>query len=239
MPRLIDKGDPGTDRSILIDGIQLSILPADLDAPPEPVSDYLDRLDGGASEHQRRPYFLGAPAYSDRYTFTFAYDQITGDDRVKMEEIRVAGGTHRIVVWRMVPIIWHVQAGVSRYYLGRFRKPAEWLYRGLILSGPAGSTEVTAEHFPIDATLAGEALTVTYAEGPTLADPGTGGVVIARQPDVSGEAADYTAVRVGGTLTTGDVLMLWGVWAHEVSLRAPGLVMRGQTETQSYTFVEV
>lgn len=239
MPRLIAPGDPGTDHPMLIDGVALSILPADLDAPPEPISDYKDRLDGGASEHQRRPWFLGAASYSDRYTFTFGYKQIADENRIAMEEMRVRGGIHRLVVWRMVPIIWTVQTGVAVYYLPRFRKPAAHLYSGLMLIGPAGADEVTTENFPIDAWLGDEPLVVSYAEGPALDDPGEGGIVFARQPDVSGEATDYNAVRVGGDLVTGDELKVWGVWSHEVSLRTPGLTMRGQVEDQNYVFVEV
>jgi len=237
MPRLIEQGDPGTDRPILLDGVELSVLPADLDSPPEPVSDYLDRLNGRASEHQRRPSFYGAPSHTDRYPFTFAYDQIRGPDRIIMETIRVRGGTHLLTVWRMVPVIWQCQAGISRHYLPR--RPAAHLYDGLLIGGDAGATVVNTEHFPIDATLNGAALAVTYAEGPTLADPGEGGVVVAREADVSGEAAGYVGIRVGGTLQTGDELMLWGCWTHEVSLRAPGLVMRGQSESHAYVFVEV
>lgn len=239
MVRQIEQGDPGTDRPILIDGIELGIMPADLDAPPEPVSDYLDRLDGGASEHQRRPFFLGAPNYSDRYSYTFAYDQIQGDDRVKMELIRVRGGIHRLVVWRMVPVIWTCLAGVQQYYLPRFRKPAAHLYSGLRMGGDAGSIVIGTETFPIDATLNDVALTVTYAEGPALVAPGAGEIVISRQPDVTGEAADYVPILLGDTVVTGDELILWGCWAHEVSLRAPGLTMRGQTESHAYTFEEV
>lgn len=239
MPRLIEKGDPGIDHPILIDGIELSIMPAELDQPPTPVSVYLDRFDGGASEHQRRPYFIGAPSYKDRYPFTFAYDQIGREDRIKMEEIRVGGGIHRLTIWRMVPVKWICLAGVSRYYLPSFRKPAAHLYDGLAISGPAGFNIVSPETFPIDATLNGDALEVTYAEGPELDDPGEGGIVFARQPDTSGQTMDYCALRVGGALVTGDVLMAWGCWSHDVSLRAPGVTMRGQVERQAYTFVEV
>lgn len=237
MVRLIEQTDAGTDYPILIDGLQVSVRPADLDQPPVPVSDYLDRFDGGASEHQRRPWFLGAPSYKDRYSFAFRYDQISGADRVIMETIRVRGGIHRLTVFRMVPVIWSCLAGVSRYYLPSFRKPAAHLYDGLALSNPAAT--VTTEAFPIDATLEGVALTVTYAEGPTLADPGAGGIVVARQPDTSGEAADYVAVRIGDAVTTGDELILWGCWTHEVSLRTQSVNLRGQIESQAYTFVEV
>jgi len=239
MVRLIEKGAPGTDFPILIDGRQVSILPADLDQPPTPVSDYLDRFDGGASEHQRRPFFLGAPNYKDRYSFTFTYDTLSTEDRIVMEELRVMGGIHRLTVWRMVPVIWSCLAGVARYYLPSLRKPAAHLYDALVITGRTGVATVTTEAFPIDAWLNDDPLTVTYAEGPTLADPGAGGIVIARQPDASGEAADYVAVRIGDTVVTGDILKLWGCWTHEVSLRAPGVTLRGQAETQNYTFVEV
>ncbi len=240
MPRLIEKGDPGTDRPILIDGIELRILPAELDAPPEPVSDFLDRLDGGSSEHQRRPWFDGVANVRDRKTFTFAYDQIQGDDRIKMMEIVARGGLHRITVWRMEPIIWTCREGVSRYYLPAFRKPAAHLYSGLVLGGEtAGAVTVTTEAFPIDATLNGDALTVTYEEGPILSNPGTGGLVLGRVPNSDGEEAGYTRVRAGGTLVTGDELILWGVWTSECTLRSPGVTMRGQTESQAFVFVEV
>jgi hypothetical protein len=239
MPRLIDKGDPSTDYPILIDGVQLGIIPAELEAPPEPVSQYLDRLDGGASEHQRRPFFLGAGNYSDRYTYTFSLDGIEAEDRIKVDELRVRGGIHRLTVWRMVPVVWACLGGLSRYYLPRFRKPAAHLYAGLRISGAAGSVVVTTEAFPVDATLNGDALAVTYAEGPTLTDPGEGGIVVARQPDGSGESADYCAVRVGGDIATGDELMLWGVWSHEVSLRVANVTMRGQSEALALVFVEV
>lgn len=240
MPRLINKGDPGTDYPILIDGVQVSVRPADLDQPPASVSDYLDRFDGGASEHQRRPWFLGAPAYKDRYSFTFSYDQIKAEDRIIMDELRVGGGIHRLTVWRMVPVKWVCLAGISRYYLPSFRKPAAHLYDGVELSGPAGFVVVDPlDTFPIDATLNDTTLTVTYAEGPTLADPGAGGIVIARQPDTSGETADYCAVRIGDAVETGDVLMLWGCWTHEVSWRTASVNLRGQVESQAYSFVEV
>lgn len=238
---LLERGDVGTDRPILIDGIELSVMPAEMEIIPEPVSEYLDMFDGGAREFQRRPYFDGIPNYSDRYTFVIPYDALRGEDRVKVELIRARGGIHRLTVWRMVPVVWTCVAGVSRYYLPRFRKPAAHLYAGTAITGVggAGAATVTTNAFPIEATLGGVALDVTYAEGPTLADPGAGGIVFARMPDVDGEAADYTALRIGGALVTGTELVAWGAWSHEVSLRAPRVAIRGLVESHALTFVEV
>lgn len=241
MSPLIERGDAGTDRPVLLDGIELSIMPADMEITPEPVGDYVDMLDGGAREFQRRPWFDGVPNYSDRYTFSIPYEQIQGTDRIKLELIRNRGGIHRLVVWRMVPVVWTIVADLSRYYLPRFRRPAAHLYAGTLIggSGGGGAATITTTAFPLEATLDDVALDVTYAEGPTLIDPGEGTIVVARQPDTAGETQDYTALMLGGDLVDGAELVVWGAWSHEVSLRAPRVALNGVRESQSLTFVEV
>lgn len=233
-------GDPGIARPVLIDGVELSVMPSEFDMLPEPVSDYLDMFDGGAREFQRRPYFDGVNNYSDRVTFSFPIDQIRGENMRKMQLILARGGTHRITVWRMSPVVFSCVSGVQRYYLPRFRKVAGHLYAGLTLSGGGvGDTIVTTDAFPLIATLNDADLAVTYAEGPTLVAPGAGGIVIARQPDTSGAATDYVAVRMGDSPDTGDELILWSCWTHETSLRDPRISVRGPQESHSYTFVEL
>lgn len=236
MPALIQKGDAGLDRAVLIDGVSLSVLPREMNASPEPVSDYQNMLDGGAREWQRRPHFDGVADHADRYTFSFPYDSIRGDDRVTMERMRVRGGIHRLTLWRMVPVIWTCRAGLKRYYFPRFRKCAAHLYAGVTLPGSIIVGTVT---FPTEASLNGDALAVSYAEGPALADPGVGGIVIARQPDVDGEALDYTAVLLGDDVAEGDVIELWTCFTFEVSLYSPTFRLSGLVESHSYTFVEI
>jgi hypothetical protein len=236
LPALVEKGDPGIDRSIVIDGVVFSVMPKDMDVSPEPVSDYLDMLDGGAREFQRRPHFDGVPDYSDRYTFGFPYEALNNDDREKLELIRVRGGIHRLTLWRMVPVVWTCKTGVQRYYLPRFRKIAASVYDGLAIGG---GVTVATDRFPSIASLNGAALTVTYADGPTLASPGAGGIVLARDPDLTGEATDYTGVYVGTAVESGDELILWACFAFEVSMRAPRMKLSGINESHAYTFVEV
>lgn len=230
------KGDPGTRYPLLIDGERLSVNPAELDVTPEPVSDFLDMLDGGAREMQRRPGFDGVANLSDRYTFSIPYDALKGNDRIIVEEVRARGGVHRITLWRLVPVIYTMKSGLQRYYFPRFRKCAAHLYAGLYMGN---GISVDTILFPTLATLNGAALDVTYALGPTLADPGAGGLVIAKQPDASGAATDYTGFMVGDAVATGDELILWTSFTFECSMRAPRIVVRGITESHAHTFVEV
>lgn len=235
LPR-IAKGDAGTAFPPVIDGRVLTLLPAEMNLNPDPVSDYLDMLDGGAREFQRRPGFDGVANHSDRYIADLLYEQIRGTNRVEMESIRARGGLHRLTIWRMVPVFYTCKAGVQRYYFPRFRKVAAHVYAGLNLGG---GIIVTTSVFPTLATLNGDELDVTYAVGPALVSPGAGGIVIAREPDATGAATDYTALMLGDTVSTGDELELWTCFSFECSMRAPRMVLRGQTESHAHTFVEV
>jgi hypothetical protein len=237
IPPLVLKGDPGIDRPIVIDGEVLSIMPREMTATPEPLSGFLPMLDGGEREFQMRPHFDGIANHADRYTFSIPYDRLRDDNRVRMERIRVRGGTHRVVLWRMVPVIYTVPlAGLKRYYFPRFRKCAAHVYDGLdIGNGYFVSTDL----FPTFITLNGAELVVTYAGGPTLADPGAGAAVIAREPDVTGAATDYTAFMLGDAPDMGDEIEVWSCFAFDCSLRRSDVRMVGPTESHAYTFVEV
>lgn len=236
MVALIAPGDPGIDLPAVVDGIELDLIANDIEITPEPVSDYLDMLDGGSREYQRRPHFDGIANLSDRYTISIPYEALKGDNRQKIELIRARGGVHRVVLWRMVPTVWTLRAGVNRLYFPRFRKCAAWLYDGLELGG---GTVVDTETFPTIATLAGEALAVTYVEGPELVSPGAGGVVISRQPDASGAATDYTALLLGDDITDGDELIVWTTFSFEMTLRSPRVRLSGTNEHHTHTFVEL
>lgn len=236
MPPLINKGDPGIDREILIDGIALSVMPGTLEVEPAPVGDYQDMLDGGAREWQRRPHFNGVANMMDRYTISVALGSVKGENREKIEVLRATGGIHRVVLWRMIPFIYTCKAGLKRYYLPRLRKCAAWVYDGLLIGG---GTEVNTESFPTYATMNGDELAVTYAEGPTLADPGAGGLVMSRQPDSSGGAIDYTAFMIGDVPIGGEIITLWVAPSMEMSLRAPQIRVSQLQESHSYTFVEL
>jgi hypothetical protein len=233
---LIAKGDPGIDREIVIDGVVLSIMPSPFDMTPDPVSVYQDLLDSGGREWQRRPHFDGIANHMDRYTITIGFGSIKDENREKMEVIRATGGIHRVVLWRMVPFVYTCVAGLQRYYLPRLRKCAAWLYDGLLIGG---GVTVATDAFPTYATLNGDLLAVTYAEGPTLVTPDAGGIVIARQPDSSGAATDYTAVQLGDVPAGGDVLTIWMAPAMEMSMRAPQIRVSRAQESHAYTFVEL
>ncbi len=233
---LIARGDPGIDRAIVIDGIVLTIMPEAMEVTPEPVGDYQDMLDGGGRVWQRRPHFDGIANHMDRYTISVPFAAIQGENREKMELIRVTGDPHRVTLWRMVPIVYTCKSGLQRYYLPRLRKCAPHLYDGLELGG---GVIVDTETFPTFATLEDVDLTVTYAEGPTLVEPAAGGIVIARQPDATGEAAEYTAVMLGDEPEEGDVLTIWTVTTHEMALRAPQMRVSHSQESHSYSFVEL
>lgn len=235
MPVYLTKEDPGTAQPIMIDGLVFSILPSEIDMTPEPISQFLDTLGGGAREYQRRPGFDGVADHADRYTFAIPYEGLKGSNRVNMELIRVRGGVHRITVWRMVPVVYTLKSGVQRIYLPRYRKIAAHLYDGVNLGGVI----VNTTSFPTLAELNDDPLSVTYATGPTLVSPGAGGIVIARQPDASGAAMDYTAMLLGDTVETGDKLSLWAAFTFECSMRAPRIIMRRQQESHAHTFVEV
>jgi hypothetical protein len=242
MTALLLPGDPAIEYPLMIDGTSLSVLPSEMDVTPSPVSTYLDMLDGGAREMQRRPYFDGIASYSDRYSFDVPYNALRGSNLMAMELLVARGGTHRLVMWRSRPFVFVCKAGVQRYYFPRFRKCAAHLYSGTVIGGHeagGGAIVVSTALFPTVATLNDDPLTVTYAEGPTLVDPGVGGMVIARQPDASGVAADYTAIMLGDVVTDGDELIVWMPPAFEVSLRDPRQRISGLREHHSYTFVEV
>lgn len=232
----IEIGDSGIRRAIVIDGYVFRNLPQEIEALPEPVSDYQDMLDGGAREWQRRPYFDGVPNHSDRYTFSIPFEWLEGEALQNMEIIRVTGGIHRLTLWRMVPIVFTCKAGVQTYYLPRFRKVAAHLYTDLHLGN---GVFVSTDAFPTKATLNGLPLTVTYALGPALDPPAAGGIVFAKYPEIAGAAMDYTPLRLGDAVATGDTLILWGCWSHEVSMRAPRIRMSGMNESHAHTFVEV
>lgn len=239
MTARVQDGDPGIDLPLVIDGVVLSFMPKNLAITPDPVSDYLDMMDGGAQEWQRRPFFDGIANHSERYTFAVPYDSVKGDNRVKIELIRARGGTHRLTLWRKTPVIYTCLPGLQRYYFPRFRKCAAHIYAGLLV----GSVVVSTEVFPTTAELLRDGvatpLNVTYGEGPALADPGPGAIVIAREPDTDGETADYTAFLVGTPLLAGDVITLWSCFSHDVSMRSPSLQLVGLQEHHAYTFVEV
>lgn len=236
MPPLVRPGDPGLDRPLTIDGITFDIMPSELDASPDPISDYHDMLDGGAKEVQRRPGFDGVANHADRWTFGVPYDALKEQNRIDMSLIRVSGGIHKLTLWRMEPVTYTLIAGVTRYYFPRFRKCAAWLYYGLQIPG---GIFVDTVQFETLATIDDAAKVVTYAEGPSLISPGAGGIVIARQPDPSGPALDYTGFVLGDNPNGGEKLVIWSCWTHEVSMRAPQIRMRGITESQTHTFVEV
>lgn len=233
---LLARGDPGITRELVIDGVTLSVIPASLRVQPDPVGDYQDMLDGGGREWQRRPHFDGIADHMDRYTISAEFPALMGENRVKMEEARVAGGTHRVVLWRMIPIRYTLKAGLQRYYFPRFRKCAAWLYDGLLIPP---NYVVSTELFPTTATVDGGDLDVTYAEGPELVSPGAGGLVIARMPDVTGAAVDYTAFVLGDVPEGDELLTIWMVPSFEMSMRAPSIGIALGQEAQSYTFVEL
>lgn len=237
MPPLIAKGDPGIDREIVIDGIVLSVMPGTLDVDPAPVGDYQDMLDGGAREWQRRPHFDGCANMMDRYTIGVPIGNLKDGNREKMEVVRATGGTHRVVLWRMIPFVYTCKAGLQRYYLPMRRACAAWVYDGLQLG--TSNVFVNTVNFPSEATFNGDEEVVTYAEGPTLAGPGAGGLVISRQPDSSGAATGYTAFRIGDVPTGGEVIVLWMAPSFEMSLRAPQIGVSYKKESHSYTFVEL
>lgn len=236
MPPLITKGDAGIDRQIVIDGVVLSIMPPVIDVKPDPVGQYTQLLDGGGRWSEYRPHFNGISNLMDRYTIEVQLAALDGEDREKMEEIRATGGTHRLVLWRMIPFVYTCIAGLTRYYLPARRKCAAWVYDGLLIGG---GVSVNTVNFPAYATHNGSALAVTYAEGPTLADPGAGGLVIARQPDATGDAMEYAAFRLGDVPAGGDVIVLWMAPSFEMSLRAPQIRVTYKQESHSYTFVEL
>lgn len=234
---VIARGDPGIDRPIVIDGQVLSIMPIPLELAPDAVGEYQDMLDGGAREWQRRPHFGGIANHMDRLTINLGYAP-EGPDREKLELIRATGGVHRLVLWRMVPFVFTCIAGLQRYYLPRMRRCAAWVYDGLLMPAPNAVT-VSTDAFPTDATFDGDALAVTYAEGPALADPGAGGIVIARQPDTSGAAIDFTAFMLGDVPVGGEVVVIWTAPTFEVSMREPRMRLSAGQEVHSYTFVEL
>ena len=233
---LIAKGDPGIDREIVIDGIVLSVMPGTLDVTHPSIGDYQNMLDGGGRRAVRRPHFDGIANRMDRYTINVPLESLKGDNLVKMEEIVAAEDPHRVVLWRMTPFIYTLKAGLTRYYLPRLRKCAAWVYDGLMVGG---GVEVNTTNFPSEATYDGDELAVTYAEGPTLADPGAGGLVIARHPDSSGAATDFTAFRIGDVPTGGEIIKLWLAPAMEMSLDGPQIGVSYKKESHAYTFVEL
>ena len=239
MPVLIDKGDGGARYPLVIDGIAFSNLPEDLNFVPAPVADYQDMMDAGSRMWLRRPHFDGVADQQERYSISIPRWLLKGQNLINWKLIRASGGLHRFVIWSMECVKWTLRGGVQRVYLPRLRGVAPHVFSGLQLpSGGAGTATVNVENFPAEATLNDDALTVSYAEGPTLDDPGAGGIVIAKQPDATGDATGYTAALLGDDVETGDVLMLWAIFAAQMQMREPTVSYSLKTEEHSFEFVE-
>lgn len=235
-PQLVTPGDPGIDLPLIIDGITFSRMPNDIDAVPDPLTEQQRTLDGLSREWAMRPHFDGIANTAPAYTFGVPFNALNGADLMTMDLIYATGGTHRLTLWRYVPTVYTCIAGVQRYYLPRMRKCAAWWNAGMLISG---GTIVSPSVFPTIATLKGVPLAVTYAVGPTLITPGAGGIVIARDPDASGDAAGYTGMLLGDVVANGDVLVVWMPPTFEVMMRAPRIRMVGTQEHHVHTFVEV
>jgi len=238
MPALLTKETGGTKYPLLIDGMTFSKMPKDLEFTPTPASDYQDLMSGRSRSWSRRPSFDGVADMAERFTLSFSYAWVRGLDRVNFLRMRARGDAHLFVLWQMNCVRWTCRTGVQRMYLPGSRLIAPHVYSGTTLADANGTALVNTTNFPAEATLNGEPLTVTYAEGPTLDDPGASGIVLAKQADVTGDASGYAAVLAGDDVATGDVLELWAVFAIEMQLHAPQIPMQGEMESHSYTFVE-
>lgn len=239
MPVYANPGDPSTEFPVMIDGIAFSFRPSEIGMPPDSTAVTQTMLDGSRRVWHPRPSFSGIPNSSEPRTFDIPYERLSGNDLKNMMEIEASGGLHRLTIWRSTPIVYTLQAGITRLYLPRLRKCAPHLYSGSIVEAERNVIANVA-NFPTLVTRNGVALDVTYAEGPSLASPGAGGIVIARQPDGSGlRTAEHTAMLLGDNPVGGEKLIVWTFLTHECSLAQPDVRMRGLTESHSYTFVEV
>jgi len=239
---LVSLGDPGIKGPLVIDGIPFKFNPQAIEATPTPVSDFVELFDGGQLEVQRRPHFDGIANLNARWTISFPHDALKDDDLTNLELIFASGGNHFLTLWKLMPTVFTCRAGLKRYYLPRFRKCAAHLYSGLQLSsqGSWASALVSTNLFPTYATLAGSALTPSYANGPTLTDPGAGGIRISRQPDGPGsDARDYVPMLLGDSPAGGALLVVWMCQTFQMSMQAPRITMRRADEQHSYTFTEV
>lgn len=230
-------GDPSTELPLVIDGIVFNIRPSDYEPVPVTVGDRQEMLDGSKTVWERRPGFSGIANKNEHFTISFPFSALSGDNLVNMKMIRAEGGLHRLTLWTPEALVYTLAAGVTRIYLPHFRSCAPHLYSGLELDG--GRVIVDTDVLPTLATLDGAALNVTYAEGPTLAAPGGGGLVIARQPDTSGETIGYTAMRLGDTPAGGEKLRIWMFMALLCDMEVTNVNLSGLREDHAYTFVEL
>src|SRR3954467_8200814 len=132
---LVEKGDPGIDRPLVIDGIAFTVVPRGVSVTPTPIGDHVDTLDGGSRVFQPRPSFDGVSDYIDRYEITVPYAALAGQNREQMELIRVSGVVHRVGIWRLVPVKYTCKGGLTRYYLPRYRQNAAQIFAGVLVGG--------------------------------------------------------------------------------------------------------
>lgn len=234
---LVKPGDPGTDRSIVIDRHVFQFQPGEMTVVPRRIEDRVDLMDSGSKLFTIAPYFDGVANTHTRYEIDFPYGSLKGADLEAFDDIDATGGVHLVAIWKLRPAIYIASGLTDTFYFPRYRRNAAQVFAGLVLSGGA---VVSTANFPVYAWRDDDVLTPVYANGPAslLAAPGADEISVAAVPEVIGDALGYTGFRLGAVPAAGTRIKVLWCPAFEMFLGDPEERMRGTAESRRYPFIE-
>lgn len=237
LPPYVTRGDPGTEFPIMIDGIPISRRPSELPIPSDPNATRQKMKDGRFRTWVDRPSFAGVDLGSRVFSMTLDLKSVR-DDLISLEYISAYGGNHLVTIWRPTCIRYELPPGVSRLYLPHARKCAPHFYSGVEFSADGRNLKVNTDQFITDVFVDGEPLTVTYAAGPTLSTPASGGIVIAKNAETSGVATEYVPMLLGDVPNGGEQVEMWTFLTFICRMRSEVRLEGGISESHVYVFEE-
>jgi len=207
MTVIMDSVTGGLRRSITLDGIDLGLMPPSMPITPEPLQDIVNTLDGGSVAFGVYAG-LGHADMLDRYTIPLDYEHVDGTLLRTLQRQRAIGGFHTLCVWKPIFTFYTARAAQSRFLLPRYRRNAGKVHEGLIFEGVTVNT--TSAPFKAWKIVGGvaTALTIVYANGPTVTTPAAGSLTVARDAHFEGIDTGYAEFRIGDVLAAGDKIEL-------------------------------
>jgi hypothetical protein len=234
---ITDSLRPGLVRPLTGDGIDIEIDPRSISVRPELRVVEETTLSGETitTTHSVR----GEPDKIYRNEFFLEIDLRADEDPDVIDAIRdldMVAGHVSFCLWQPERTQYTAAAGQVQFVLPHQRRNAGAVLAGLTYDGKTTSTTTV----PVKAWLNGTALTVNYADGPTVDRPDAGEITIARDPILSGEQRNFVEMRVGDDLVSGDILKLEFTPVYFVAWkRTDGAFLAGQAERQSYRLTEI
>lgn len=176
--------------------------------------------------------------YRHDWQFQFTFDDPVAEDGAleEFEELDAVAGYVTFCVWKPQRARYTLNASQVQIVLPHQRRNAGSVLSGLIYDGQTVNTTTV----PVKAWLNDVALTVNYADGPTVTAPSAGEITVAKLPIVSGVQSGFVEARLGDTIAEGDVLEIEFTPVHMVIVRREAIdYLPSQMESHSYVLNEI